>query len=151
MHGFDFLHGAWRVRHRKLARRLVDSAQWLEFEGEAACRPLLGGLGNVDENVLEDPGGAYQAVTLRLFDPASERWSIWWVDGRFMGLGPPVHGRFEGGEGRFLGEDTHEGRPVLVRFLWTAIEADSARWEQAFSPDGGRSWETNWIMRFERK
>lgn len=148
--GFDFLHGAWRVRHRRLARRLAGSTDWVEFGGRVEVRPILGGLGNVDENVLELPEGRYRAVTLRLFQPAAARWSIWWIDGRRLQLDPPVHGRFDQGVGTFLGEDTFEGRPVRVRFVWSHITPRSARWEQAFSADQGRSWETNWRMDFER-
>ena len=149
---FDFLRGRWRVRHRKLARRLAASADWLEFEGDMTSRPLLGGGANIDENRLDDPTGPYEAVALRVHDPALALWSIWWIDGRFpeLGLGVPVRGRFETGEGRFLAEDTHDGKPVRVRFLWTAIDGPSPRWEQAFSADGGATWEVNWTMDFTR-
>jgi hypothetical protein len=150
--GFDFLHGSWTVRHRKLARRLAGSNDWLEFGGIMTCRPLLGGQGNIDENRLDDPSGAYLAVTLRLFDAATRTWSIWWADPRFslLSLDPPVQGRFDGGQGLFLSENMFEGRPIVTRFRWFGIEPDQARWEQAFSPDGGASWEVNWIMRFDR-
>ncbi|HEX5184356.1 MAG TPA: DUF1579 domain-containing protein [Allosphingosinicella sp.] len=147
---FDFLFGNWRVRHRKLRRRLAGCTQWDEFEGESTSRPILGGLGNIEENVLDDPGGAYRALALRLFDPARGAWSIWWVDGRHLRLEPPVHGRFQDGAGLFIGEDRLDDRPILVRFLWSAAERSRPRWEQAFSADGGGTWETNWIMRFER-
>lgn len=147
---FDFLIGQWRVHHRKLRHRLAGCTDWNEFEGEMSSRPILGGLGNIDENVLDDPAEAYEAVALRLFDPALRRWSIWWIDGRRNLLEPPVHGDFRGGIGVFTGEDSLEGRPILIRFFWTAMETGSPRWEQAFSGDGGATWETNWIMEFER-
>lgn len=147
---FDFLFGRWRVRHRRLVRRLASETRWEEFDGDTDCRPLLCGLGNMDENRLELPSDAYEAVTLRLFDPGMERWSIWWIDGRHGRLEPPVHGSFSDGVGTFFGEDAFEGRPITVRFIWSGIGPDAARWEQAFSPDGGASWETNWIMQFGR-
>ena len=149
-HAFAFLSGGWRVRHRKLKDRLVGSSEWLDFGGTCEAWELLGGAGNVDDNWLDDPGGAYRAVTLRRRDPETGQWSIWWLDQRFSGLGPPVHGGFENGIGTFFGDDTHAGRPVRVRFIWSGITGDEPKWEQAFSADGGASWETNWIMRFAR-
>ena len=86
-------------------------------------------------------------MSVRVFDPATKLWSIWWIDGRHPHLEPPVHGRLEG-VGTFEGDDVFEGRPIRVRFLWSGISARSARWEQAFSADGGATWEVNWVMRF---
>jgi hypothetical protein len=147
---FGFLHGEWTVRHRKLRRRLSGDDRWIEFGGTMSCRPVLAGAGNFDENRLDDPDGAYHACTLRLRDPASGQWSIFWIDGRRLHPDPPVTGRFDDGEGRFSGEDVHEGRPILVRFVWSRLDGPSPRWEQAFSADGGAAWETNWIMDFDR-
>ena len=88
-------------------------------------------------------------MTLRLFDPAPGEWSIHWADSAHPGaLIPPMHGRFEGDTGEFFGEEFVDGRTVLCRFVWTRVPADSPRWEQAFSDDGGKTWETNWIMEF---
>ena len=148
--GFDFFIGDWTVRHQRLKRRLVGDSDWVVFGGRSTMRKILGGLGNLDENVIDLPGGAYEAITLRLFDPVDALWSIWWVDGRRPGLEPPVRGRFENGVGTFQGDDVHEGRPVLARFIWSDITAVSAHWEQALSTDGGASWETNWLMDFQR-
>ena len=147
---FDFLHGDWRVRHRKLKRRLAGCADWTEFTGRVHARPVLDGQGNVDDNVLDAPDGRYTALTLRVFDPVADAWSITWVDSRRATLDPPLVGRFADGVGAFFGDDEHEGRPVRVRFLWTPLTPDSARWEQAFSADHGAPWETNWIMEFTR-
>ena len=149
---FDFFIGRWWVRHRRLQRRLEGDDRWDEFGGTCETRAMLGGLGNVDDNVLELPGGTYRAATFRLFNPATRLWSIWWVDARNMALEPPVHGRFDhkDGIGSFFGEDSWSGRPIRVRFIWSQITATSARWEQAFSADGGASWETNWLMDFHR-
>ncbi|MGH6884941.1 MAG: DUF1579 domain-containing protein [Geminicoccales bacterium] len=149
-HDFDFLVGRWSVAHRRLRRRLANDAQWDEFAGRSELRPIVGGLANIDDNILELPAGTYRAATLRVFDPATGLWSIWWIDGRNPRLEPPVHGRFENGVGTFLGDDVFDGRPIRVRFLWSEIAPRSARWEQAFSTDGGAAWETNWIMTFKR-
>jgi hypothetical protein len=148
---FDFFHGNWTVRHRRLTERLRGSDVWEEFDGTCTAMPILGGFGNVDDNVLDLPGGAYRAVTLRSFDAASGLWAIWWLDGRHPHtLDVPVSGRFEGNTGTFLADDTLEGNAIKVRFLWRHDAPGHCRWEQAFSGDGGESWETNWVMDFAR-
>lgn len=150
-HDFDFLFGTWHVRHRRLQARLAGCKAWDEFDGRCEARAVLGGAGIMDDNVLELPGGAYRALTLRTFDPRASTWSIWWLDARTPGrLDPPVVGEFVEGVGQFYGDDLFEGRPIRVRFLWTGITPYSCRWEQAFSIDGGASWENNWTMRFTR-
>lgn len=148
--GFDFLLGEWRVRHRKLRERLAGSNDWIEFPGSLVVRPILGGLGNVDENVLDDPAGRYRASSIRRFDPSAQTWSIYWADERFPGIGDPVVGRFDGAVGQFFGDETFAGRPIRIRFTYEDQGPGQARWSQAFSPDAGRSWETNWIMDFAR-
>ena len=148
---FDFLIGSWRVAHRRLKDRLAGSRTWVAFPGTTVVRKTLGGQGNVDDNVLERPGGAYCAMTLRVFDPQTDRWSIWWFDGRYpTSLDAPMVGRFEAGVGTFHADDTFEGRSVRVRFRWTSPEPDRPHWEQAFSIDDGVTWETNWTMDFAR-
>lgn len=147
---FDFLHGSWSVRHRKLQHRLKGDDGWVEFGGTMTARPILAGAGNFDENILEDPDGTYEACTVRMVDAASGMWSIFWIDGRNPRPDPPVVGAFADCEGRFFGRDTLDGRPILVRFLWSRPDGCSPRWEQAFSGDAGASWETNWTMDFDR-
>ena len=152
VHDFDFVAGTWRVHHRRLKERLAGNDEWQEFAGTSIARLILDGAGNVDDNVIELPAGTYRAATLRSFDPDTGQWSIWWLDGRFPRgpLDPPMVGRFEYGVGTFLANDTFNGKPIVVRFIWSEITATSARWEQAFSPDGGVTWEVNWIMEFTR-
>ena len=147
---FDFFAGRWRVAHRRLRRRLVGDTQWDEFAGECENRPIIGGLGNVDDNILDLPSGRYRAATLRLFDPEAKRWSIWWIDSRAMRIEPPVHGGFANGIGTFEGDDMLDGRPIRVRFVWSNITVETARWEQFFSADGGAGFEHNWTMDFTR-
>lgn len=151
VHDFDFYMGKWRVHHRRLKERLAGSDAWQEFEGTSKAWPILGGAGNIDDNVIELPAGTYRAVTLRSFDPASQTWSIWWLDGRNPGqLDPPVVGGFKDGIGTFEGDETFNGNPIIVRFIWSNITETTCRWEQAFSPDGGKTWEVNWIMESTR-
>ncbi|WP_114952380.1 DUF1579 domain-containing protein [Sphingosinicella terrae] len=149
-HDFAFQNGEWRVRHRKLRERLAGSDDWLEFGGTCRAWEVMGGLGHIEDNMLDDPSGAYRAAAFRLADSNTGQWSIWWADERYPGIDVPVRGRFEDGVGTFFADDTFEGRPVRLRFIWSEIEEDKARWEQALSDDDGRSWEVNWIMRFER-
>jgi hypothetical protein len=147
---FDFLMGEWRVRHKRLVARLVGSTTWQEFEGQLTAWKILGGLGNLDDCVINLPAGAYPAATLRTFDPERGLWSLFWVDSRINRIDAPQVGGFDGPIGTFYGEDVHEGRPVGVRYAWTLEDDDHCRWEQAFTTDNGASWETNWIMRLER-
>ena len=153
IHDFDFLAGSWRVHHRRLKARLAGSHEWIEFDGTCVMRPLLDGLGNVDDNFLDMPGGAYRGVGLRSYDPKDGKWTIWWLDSRNPSapLDPPVRGSFKNGVGEFFSDDTLDGKPIRVRYIWSQIAPKSAHWEQAFSPDGGKTWETNWTMEFRRE
>jgi hypothetical protein len=149
---FDFEFGDWDVRHRRLKERLAGCEEWVEFAGESSTRPVLGGFGNVEDNLLHLPDGPYRAIAVRSFDRRSATWSIWWLDGRFPDrIDVPVVGRFVDGLGTFLAEDTLDGRPIRIRFLWRTADPQRPRWEQAFSADGGATWETNWIMEFSRR
>ena len=147
---FDFWFGSWDVRNRWLRRRLAGSDDWEEFDATVVARPLLDGVGNEDE-FRTDHAGGFIGMSLRFFDPERRRWSIYWADSRRPGeLDPPVFGTFSGDVGLFEGEDVHRGRPILVRFTWSGVTTPTPRWEQAFSDDGGRTWETNWVMDFTR-
>jgi hypothetical protein len=148
---FDFEFGRWNVQHRRLKERLVQSTDWELFDGTAETNPVLGGNGNIEDNVLHISTGTYRAVALRSFDPVSAKWAIWWLDGRSPhALDVPVIGQFENGTGTFYADDVHQGKPLRVRFIWSRTDTASPRWEQAMSLDGGATWETNWIMDFER-
>ena len=149
---FDFLHGHWRVHHRRLRERLAGNDEWQTFDGVSTVQPLLGGQGNVDDNVFALDGNTIRGVTLRSFDPSTGQWSIWYLDTRApLGpLDPPVRGSFRDGVGTFYADDTFAGRPIRVRFTWSAVNSAAPHWEQAFSADGGATWETNWAMDFRR-
>jgi hypothetical protein len=148
---FDFQIGSWSVKHRRLKERLVNCREWEEFGGTSHMRTLLGGSGNVEDNVIETPSGAYRAIALRSFDPSAKSWAIWWLSSLAPHrLDVPVIGRFEDGVGSFFASDLLRGEPIRVRFLWLATNTGSPRWEQAMSADDGRNWETNWTMDFMR-
>jgi hypothetical protein len=152
VHDFDFFVGRWHVHHRRLKQRLVGNHEWVEFEGTTVTQKLMEGYANVDDNLLELPGGSYRAVTLRSFDPNAGQWSIWWLDGRSPAgpLEPALRGSFKDEVGTFYADDTLNGKPIRVRFIWSHITPTSCRWEQAFSGDKGASWEMNWVMDFKR-
>jgi NIPSNAP protein len=151
-HDFDFLFGSWKIHNRYLKKRLQHSSEWIEFDARAETQPVLNGLGNVDRYLATRDGKQVEGVNLRLFDPATGDWSIHWADTVLPGtLLPPMIGRFTGDVGEFFGDEFVDGRRVRCRFLWTRTNPDSPRWEQAFSDDGGKTWETNWIMNFSRE
>ena len=148
---FDFIIGDWIVRHRRLNERLCDCTEWTEFHGTSSTRKILGGFGNVEDNVLNFPAGAVRAAAFRSFDSTTGTWAIWWLDGRApLSLDAPVVGSFSGTVGTFFVDDSLGGRPITVRFTWKANPGSNPTWEQAFSDDGGTTWETNWTMEFER-
>jgi hypothetical protein len=151
-HDFDFLHGSWRIHNRYLKRRLQQSSAWIEFDAQSETQPLLNGLGQLDRyNAVRD-GAAVEGVTLRLFNPETGEWSLHWADTVRPGvLQPPMIGRFKGDVGEFFGDEMVDGKKVLCRFHWSRAKADAPRWEQAFSNDGGKTWETNWIMTLTRR
>ncbi|MET7656007.1 MULTISPECIES: hypothetical protein [unclassified Streptomyces] len=169
-HDFDFLHGAWEVRHRRRTDFLDPDSDWEEFPSTAHCRPLFDGAANIDE--IDMPHLGAKGLTLRLFDRESGQWSLNWSSSLSGRLFPPMIGGFgtaDGSDGphedrgddhhdsragrrhgEFYGDDTHDGKDVRARFVWSGVRDTSARWEQAFSRDGGETWLTNWIMDFTR-
>ncbi len=147
---FDFLIGSWKVHHHMLKQRLKGSTEWLEFEGDTVARKILNGIGNMDDNLIQMPTGPVQAMTLRLFNPVSKEWSIYWSTERTGILDVPVIGSFKEGIGEFYSQEIFEGRHIYSRFIWSKITETSCQWEQAFSEDGCKTWETNWIMEFDR-
>lgn len=146
-----FLAGRWSVHHRRLRRRLAGSRDWDEFGGTFVNWPILGGNGNVGDNLMHAPTGAFRGVGFRAWDPETREWLSWWLDGRDPArIGAPLRGRFVDGVGRYFSDDVHEGRPVRARVTWSRITGTTTRWEQAFSADGGQSWEVNWTSDFTR-
>jgi hypothetical protein len=143
VHDFDFLGGAWTLQNRRLKKRGVGSKDWEEFPAVDCAQLYLGGVVNVDEIHFTTKGWA--GVTFRNFDIEKRQWSIYWVNSKSGKMFPPVLGGFAGDRGEFYGEDEDEGRPVKARFLWIKHGPDHAHWEQAFSYDGGKTWEVNWM------
>jgi hypothetical protein len=149
---WDFLVGSWQVRNRRLKQRFARNAQWEEFDNTITNWPVLGGFGNIGDNVFHAPGGTYCGVSIRAFDSDKRQWLSWWLDSRNPSrIAPPVRGEFKEGVGTLIGDDVFEGKPVQVRSQWSRITPTSAHWEQAASIDNGVTWETNWISDLTRK
>ena len=149
---FDFAIGSWNVAHRKLKERLANCREWIEFGGTSETSKVLGGHGNVEDNVLELPEATCRAVALRSFNPLQKTWAIWWLDERTpSSIDTPVVGAFSDGVGLFYADEVFNGMPIRIRFTWTKVTENALRWEQAFSADAGYTWETNWTMNFARR
>lgn len=151
VHDFAFLHGRWTIHNRRLRAPLTGSSDWYEFEGASIERPVWDGRANLEEYDATLPDGQrLRGLALRLYDVHAQRWTIHWSNSATGTLDEPMVGTFVDGVGTFYGFEDYEGRRIFVRFLWTHDGADGARWEQAFSIDGGTTWEPNWIMQFRR-
>lgn len=153
---FDFLHGEWTIDNRRLRARLQGCTDWESFKATQRCRSLPGGIGVYDDFVAHTWRPGYVGMSLSIYDPRSERWSIYWLDNATGGLDThghltmPVVGRFADGVGTFECEDTLDGKPIRVRNTWFDTETPTPRWEQAMSDDGGQTWEINWTMVMQR-
>lgn len=141
---FDWEIGTWKTEVRRLAKPLSGSNEWLEYAGTSVVRDVLDGRANLVELRVQGPAGRIEGISLRLFNPQTGQWSLNYAGSNGM-LTPPVFGGFRDGRGEFFGQDDVDGRAILVRFVVSEITRDSARFEQAFSVDGGRTWELNWI------
>ncbi len=147
-HDFDFWMGSWKVHNRRLLKPLTGSKEWVEFDGTTVARPVWGGLANVDEYRADAPSGRIQGMTVRTYNTKTGEWSLYWANSTAGVIAmPPTVGHFDGnGKGEFFDKEDYNGKPIIVRYTWTVVDDNHCRWEQAFSPDNGKTWETNWIM-----
>jgi hypothetical protein len=152
-HDFDFLIGDWKAHVRRLPDRLVGSTDWIEYDGISNHNKLLDSNANFEEFDVRNPAKnlRIKAQTLRLYNPATHQWSIYLVDVDNGTLGlPATVGQFTNGRGEFFDQEDYKGRAILVRYMWLNISPNAARMEQSFSPDGGKTWEVNWICELSR-
>lgn len=143
---FDFALGTWRIHLSRLEHPLSGSKKWIEFDGTLVARKIWDGRANVEEVELNSPGGHIEGLTLRLYNPQSRQWSIYWANSKngAMDTSPQI-GQFRNGRGEFYGQDMLDGKMIYVRFVWTKTDSDSPHFEQSYSSDGGKTWEVNWI------
>jgi len=144
-HDFDFEIGTWKTHLRRLLHPLTGSTTWVEYEGKSVVRKVWNGRANLVELEADGSAGHFEGLNLRLYDPQSRQWSLYFASSKSGALGPPTIGEFRSGRGEFFDQETLNGRAILVRFVVSDITPDSCRFEQAFSGDGGRTWELNWI------
>jgi hypothetical protein len=142
---FDFNFGSWRTHLKRLKSPLSGSNEWVEYEGTSIVHKFLDGRASLVELSIAGPAGNIQGVMLRLYSPEKKQWSLHYASIRNGELTPPLVGAFENGRGVFYGDDELDGRPIRIRFVISDITDQSARFEQAFSADGGKTWEVNWI------
>ena len=148
--GFDFFIGNWNVKHRKIKELLKGCTEWDEFESTVVDRAIMGGIGNLEEMIFERAAGRFYGTSLSIFNPKSGKWSQYWVDSASAVLQAPMVGEFKNGRGEFFSQEEFEGETVLACAIWSNFTQNSCRWEQALSKDGGKTWETNWVMEFTR-
>jgi hypothetical protein len=145
-HDFDYEIGAWKIHLRKRLHPLTGSNTWVDFDGTSVTRKVWDGRANLEEFETDGAAGHVEGLTLRLYNPQSHQWSIFWANSKDGNLGfPPMTGGFKNGRGEFYDQEVFEGRAIYVRFVWSEITANSAHFEQSFSADGGKTWEANWI------
>lgn len=147
---FDFFIGSWKGHCRNLPERLKGSTTWEEYESTTVARKILDGLGHFEEFTIDFLSGPRAGIALRIFDPKSQQWSIYPGDSKYGFQAQPMIGAFKDGRGEFYSHEPWERKHIWCRVIWSDITATSFRWEQAFSADGGRTWEINWITDFER-
>jgi len=149
-HDFDFEFGTWKAHIRRLQHPLTGSKDWVEYDGSSIVRKVWGGRANLGELDVSGSAGRIEGLSLRLYNPQTDQWAVSWANSRDGNLTVPLIGRFEAGRGQFYSADTLDGRPIFARFIFSDIKTTSFQLEQAFSGDGGKTWETNWIATFNR-
>ncbi|MGA8037450.1 MAG: hypothetical protein WB985_15915 [Candidatus Acidiferrales bacterium] len=148
-HDFDFEIGTWNIHLSRRVKRLEGSNEWVEFHGTSVTKPLWDGKSNIEQFETESPNLHIEGLTLRVYNPQTHQWSIYWASAKDPQLGSPIVpmiGQFNAdGTGEFYDQETWNGRSVYVRFIWSKVTPNSAHFEQSFSSDGGKTWEVNWI------
>jgi len=145
-HDFDPLIGAWKYHLKRRLNPLTGSNTWVEFDGTGVCYKIWEGRAQLDTIEVDSPAaGHIEGLTLRLYNPQSHQWRLYWANSKVGILDPPQIGEFKDGRGEFFAQDTINGKVILIRFVWTNLTTDTPHFEQSFSGDGGKTWEVNWI------
>jgi len=144
-HDFDPLIGAWKYHLKKLQHPLTGSSAWVEFDGTGVCYKIWDGRAQLDTIEVDSPTGHIEGLTLRLYNPQSHQWRLYWANSKNGILDPPQIGEFKNGRGEFYAQDILNGKSILIRFIWSDTTTSKPHFEQSFSDDGGKTWEVNWI------
>src|ERR1051325_7819708 len=144
-HDFDFEIGTWKTQVKRRLHPLTGSNSWVEMNGITTVRNVLNGRANLVELIADGPAGHFEGISLRLYNPQSHQWSLNFSNAADGTLSEATIGEFKDGRGEFYSQEPYNGRMIFVRFVITPLTADSIRFEQAFSDDGGKTWEVNWI------
>ncbi|MGB4844308.1 MAG: hypothetical protein WBP16_07575 [Ferruginibacter sp.] len=149
-HDFDFFEGKWKLHNRKLKSRLTDCTEWTTFESTQEMYRVLNGIGNIDNFLATFDGKPFEGMSVRLFNPKTRLWAIYWADSNEGILQPAVFGSFENDIAHFFTKDSFNNKPILVVFRWDTRDKDNPVWSQAFSENNGKTWEWNWYMYFSK-
>jgi hypothetical protein len=147
-HDFDYLIGSWKIHLKRLVNPLTGSNKWVEFDGTVICQKIWDGRGELEQFDVDSPEKhiVIHGLTIRLYNSSTHQWHIYWSNAdRGMIDWPPVEGHFTNGRGEFYDQEDHNGRPILVRYVWTRTNTSSPHFEQSYSADWGKTWEVNWI------
>lgn len=151
LHDFDFVIGSWKTRIKHVQRAPTGSTAWTEIQGSIEARAVWGGRSNLQEIEIDKPSGPFMELRLCLFNTQTHEWYLYWADAGDGILAQPMIGSFKDGTGSFYDQEDINGKTLFVRQTYTDITADSYHWEQAFSGDGGKTWETNWVVTVTRQ
>jgi hypothetical protein len=145
-HDFDYELGSWKIHLKRLEHPLTGSTNWVEFDGTSVTRKVWDGRAELEQFETDGAAGHIEGLTLRLYNPQSHQWSLYWANSKNGTVElPPCVGEFKNGRGEFIDQEPYNGRAILVRMVWSEITANSAHSAQSFSDDGGETWEVNWI------
>jgi hypothetical protein len=150
-HDWDTMFGTWKMHLKRRLRPLTGSNEWQEFESHDTTRRVWGGRANLDELEADGPSGHIEGLTVRLYNPRGHQWSIYWANASAPTLDIPTIGAFRNGRGEFYDQEMFHDRAIFVRFVWTNVSDKSGDFEQSFSDDGGKTWESNWVTTMERE
>ncbi|HEY1659190.1 MAG TPA: hypothetical protein VGG14_12635 [Candidatus Sulfotelmatobacter sp.] len=144
-HDFDFEVGSWKIHLKRRLNPLTGSDKWVEFDGTSVTRKLWDGRSQIEQFETDGAGGHIEGLTLRLYNPPSHQWRLYWANSKNGILDPPQVGQFKDGQGEFYAKDVLNGKSILIRFIWSKTDTKMPHFEQSFSDDGGKTWEVNWI------
>src|ERR1700728_300620 len=145
-HDFDFEIGSWKIHLKKLLHPLTGSTTWVEFDGTSFTKKVWEGHAQIEQFETDSSvAGHIEGLTLRLYNPQSHEWRLYWANSKTGILDPPQIGEFKNGQGEFYAQDMFNGKSIMIRFLWTNTTTNTPHFEQSFSEDGGKTWEVNWI------